>query len=486
MSISDQDKKTLHLHSRAAFGLKPGELADWSKKSITDQVEKLFKDSETISLLSIVPSDNTDDDPKVMDDSSKQKMRMEQKKYLRDLNLAWMNRLAGDSGRLRERMTLFWHGHFACRFERAAFVQELNNIHRKNALGKFKDLLLAVSKSAAMLFFLNNQQNKKQHPNENFARELMELFTIGRGNYTENDVKEAARAFTGWSCDRKTGAFQLRDKAHDEGSKTFMGETGMFGGEDIIDMLLKKKQTAVFITRKIYKYLVNDTPDEKKVESLADDFYKSDYDIGKLVKSILTGNFFYEATNTGEKIKSPVELMTGIHYLFNVQYDKPDAELFFQRALGQTLFFPPNVAGWPGGQAWIDSSTLMHRLNLASILVNEGGIAFEAKDDMPEDFMKSTDDDALGAPEIEPMDKADMLTPMAIPAPRKVRKVKTTVAWDDFWKNIPKGWTSDDLIHFLLRPELTAPVKKLLVDYTDDKKKDFVVQLLSLPEYQMT
>lgn len=167
------------------------------------------------------------------------------------------------------------------------------DIIRVNALGSFKDLLHDVSKSAAILNFLNASQNKKDHPNENFAREVMELFTMGRGNYTETDIKEAARAFTGWSANIK-GEFIFRRFQHDDGAKTVLGNTGRFEGEDILDLLLKEKQTATFITQKIYKFFVNETVDKQKVEWLANRFYKNDYHIGKLMDDIFTADWFYD------------------------------------------------------------------------------------------------------------------------------------------------------------------------------------------------
>ena len=177
--------------------------------------------------------------------------------------------MINSEAQLREKMSLFWHGHFACRVMNIYFQQQLLDIIRENALGNFGDLLHEVSKSPAMLSFLNNQQNKKQHPNENFAREVMELFTMGRGNYTEEDVKEGARAFTGWGFNLQ-GEFVYRPFQHDNGKKTFLGKTGNFDGDDIIDILLEQKQTAKFISQKIYKYFVNDTPDIEKIEWLAE------------------------------------------------------------------------------------------------------------------------------------------------------------------------------------------------------------------------
>src|SRR5262249_34193319 len=191
------------------------------------------------------------------------------------------------------------------------YQQGLLDVIRRNALGNFGDLLKEVSKSAAMLFFLNNQQNRKDHPNENFAREVMELFTMGRGNYTEQDIKEAARAFTGWGANAG-GEFVFRKFQHDTGEKTVLGKSGNFDGDNIIDILIENKQTARFITRKIYRYFVNDEVNEAIVDKLANKFYQSNYDISELMKEIFSSDWFYDPKNIGSRIKSPVELIVGI------------------------------------------------------------------------------------------------------------------------------------------------------------------------------
>ena len=190
------------------------------------------------------------------------------------------------------------------------FSQELLQIIRTNALGSFADMLKAVSKSPAMLQFLNNQQNKKSHPNENFAREVMELFTMGRGNYTENDVKEAARAFTGWAFNAQ-GQFVFRKNQHDDGNKTFLGKTGNFDGDDILNMLLEHKQTANYISKKIYRYFVNENIDDRNQQWLSGRFYSNNYNIAKLLEDIYTSDWFYDEKNIGIRIKSPVELLAG-------------------------------------------------------------------------------------------------------------------------------------------------------------------------------
>ena len=297
----------------------------------------------------------------------RKKIREQSRDDLKTMNLRWLEIMINSEAQLREKMSLFWHGHFACRIQNSFFQQELLQIIRSNALGNFADMLKAVSKSPAMLQFLNNQQNKKSHPNENFAREVMELFTMGRGNYTENDVKEAARAFTGWAFNPQ-GQFIFRRNQHDDGNKIFLGRTGNFDGDDILNILLENKQTANYISRKIYMYFVNENVNEENQQWLNKRFYSNNYDIAKLLEDIYTSDWFYSEKNIGTKIKSPVELLAGIRRLLPMQLENNQSQLLFERALGQILFYPPNVAGWPGGKNWIDSSSLMLRLRIPQIL----------------------------------------------------------------------------------------------------------------------
>lgn len=299
---------------------------------------------------------------------------------IRQLNYDWVMRFASNEGVLREKMTLFWSNHFSCRSGNPAFSRQLNQIIRTHALGDFRTLLLEVSKSPAMLQFLNNQQNRKARPNENFAREVMELFTLGRGHYTEEDIREAARAFTGWSFDQE-GNFIFRVRVHDEGEKQILGSVGYFKGEDVLNILLEKKQTARFIVEKFWRSFISETPEPERVQQLTDDFYNSRYDILALVKNVFGSDWFYDVKYKGALIKSPIDLMVPLIRDFNVQFANINVLLGFQKVLGQILFNPPNVAGWPGGRNWIDSSSLAVRMRLPGILIKDQVAEFDGKED---------------------------------------------------------------------------------------------------------
>ena len=317
-------------------------------------------------------------------EENKQAKRREVAQQMREgiktLNLTWLDAMVNSPASLREKLALFWHGHFACRNNNVFFQQALLNTIRVHALASFRNLLLAVSRSAAMLAFLNNQQNRKAKPNENFARELMELFTLGAGNYTEADVKAAARAFTGWGYNVQ-GEYIFRRNQHDGGEKVFFGKKGNFNGDDILDILLEKKETATFVTRKVYRYFVNEVPDEDKVRWLADRFYKRSYDISGLLNDIFTSAWFYTEKNIACRIKSPVELLVGIRRMLPMQFGNELVQLLLQRSLGQVLLYPPNVAGWPGGTNWIDSSSLMLRMRMAQLLTGSELLTTTPKED---------------------------------------------------------------------------------------------------------
>ena len=351
-------------------------LLQTSSKPVT-KIEVTKNPAEEYSMTMSSPADvqKALNDPEL-----RRKLREKSRDDIKNMNIRWLETMINSEAQLREKMSLFWHGHFACRIQNSFFQQEMLHIIRTNALGNFADMLKAVSKSPAMLQFLNNQQNKKLHPNENFAREVMELFTMGRGNYTENDVKEAARAFTGWAFNPQ-GQFVFRKNQHDDGSKTFLGRTGNFNGDDILDILLENRQTANYISLKVYRYFVNEKVNTENQQWLSKRFYANKYDITKLLEDIYTSDWFYSEKNIGNKIKSPVELLAGIRRLLPMQMENDQSQLLFQRALGQVLFYPPNVAGWPGGKSWIDSSSLMLRLRIPQILSANDAVSIMPKID---------------------------------------------------------------------------------------------------------
>ena len=452
-----------HLFARAGFGIRYEDLLDHENWSVKKAVRRLFRASEKVEQITILTESlDMRQLPKNATDEDKKKLAQDRNQQMKDLNNAWTKQLTETEAQLREKMTLFWHNHFACNIGNEFYQQALNNIERVNALGNFKTMLLQVSQTPAMLQFLNNQQNRKGHPNENFARELMELFTLGRGNYTEQDVKESARAFTGWAFDGKTGAYAFNAKAHDDGIKTFLGKTGAFTGEDIIDIILANKQTAIFISTKLYRYLVNETPDLEHINQMADVFYNANYEIRPLLEHVFLADWFYEDKNIGNLIKSPIEFLTGLNRQFYIAYQNPDVLIQFQRTLGQVLFRPPNVAGWPGGKRWIDSSSLMYRMKMPSTILNAGYIDFTGK--------AGPEDEAY----LAAVKKQEL---------NVIKKVQAQPDWDKFLKQIPDGTPKTEIAQFMLEPTLDKVVTDEVALSPDMKTS--IIQIVSTPEYQL-
>jgi len=250
-------------------------------------------------------------------------------------------------------------GEKASEVEKKMFQQ--NVTLRANALGNFADLLHAIARDPAMVIYLDNAQNRKGSPNENFAREVMELFTLGEGHYSEQDIKEAARAFTGWSLDRQTGQFVFRRFIHDDGVKTVLGRTGNFDGDQVLDILLEEPATAEFIVRKLWREFVSPDPDEAAIRRIAKRFRDSRYDIKVALHSIFTSDAFYAGENRGVLVKSPIELVVGTLRQFDMKPGDTTPFAVAAAGMGQNLFAPPNVKGWPGQETWINASTLLAR-----------------------------------------------------------------------------------------------------------------------------
>jgi uncharacterized protein (DUF1800 family) len=476
--------KNQHLLWRAAFGPMAENIADLDTISPKNLWHTLLKTSadrpQTINVASnlfggvVKNVEDLSQFGKLTQDQKKQ-LQEQSRTDIKNLNLRWMYEMINSRAQFREKMSFFWNGHFACRIINIFYQQQLLDIQRNNAFGNFGDLLRQVSKSAAMLQFLNNQQNRKQHPNENFAREVMELFTLGRGNYTEQDVKEGARAFTGWSYNVQ-GEFVFKDNQHDDGIKTFLGKTGNFNGDDIITFLLEQKQTAIFITKKIYRFFVNDTVDEEKTDWLANRFYQNNYDIQLLMEDIFTSNWFFDEENIGVKIKSPVELLVGIRRLLPMELANEDSQLLFQKLLGQVLFYPPNVAGWPGGKNWIDSSTLMLRLRLPQIITDNEVV----------NIVPKTDDDQM---------MGQMMSERIAQMKNNEYAAKggsAIVNWNvvtNIFKDVKKDYLLAQIAADILQAGSRVS-NTLLQKYIDDQSREqfiktAIVNLMSTPEYQL-
>ncbi|THV61934.1 DUF1800 domain-containing protein [Chryseobacterium candidae] len=458
--MADSLSKNKHLLWRAGFGVGINQIDDLKNKNIKALLNELFKEENYSEITYDTP--DTVSAANYMNSTAPAEKKKEMQRINREqnseLNLNFLNSIVNSKEQMREKMAFFWHGHFASRVLNPGFNKQLLNTIRKNALGSFKDLLFEVSQSPAMLNFLNNQQNKKDHPNENFAREVMELFTMGRGNYTEKDVREGARAFTGWSYD-KEGNFKERKNLHDEGSKTFLGKTGNFDGSDVLNIILEQKATAQFITTKIYKFFVNEKADQDIINKLSNNFYNSGYDIKKLMTEIFSSTWFYDQKNMGNRIKSPVELMAGIMRILPMQIQNPENLIVYQKLLGQMLLYPPNVAGWPNGRSWIDSSTLMLRLQIPQIWSGLRPLEYSPRQD---------DDIDMG------------MKPRETALNKSFKNPNITIDWG----RIEKIFAHKNCEDYLLQSTKSLDMSSVK-NFSDKSIKMNVINLMSTPEYQL-
>jgi uncharacterized protein (DUF1800 family) len=324
-----------------------------------------------------------------------QMIQRQQRQMMEELRSWWLQRMIATPRPLQEKMALFWHGHYATEAQKVRLPQlmyQQNELFRQHATGNFKTLTLDVSRDPAMLRYLDNNTNRKEHPNENYARELLELFTMGIGNYTEEDIKEAARAFTGWTFGlpglpiapgelglqmRRPGGpgsapiFMFRRQFHDDGVKRFLGRSGNFDGEDIVNIIFDQPVTAKFLCGKLYAFFVSDEPAPPGVvEAMADTLRAERYELKPVLESLFGSAEFYRDAVIGAQIKSPVQLVAQAVRQLNAQVDPPALLNQATRVMGQTLLDPPNVKGWDGGQAWISTTTLTARYSFANFLVN--------------------------------------------------------------------------------------------------------------------
>ena len=313
----------------------------------------------------------------------------------------WLYRMATTSAPLQEKITLFWHSIFATGYAKVIHGKALSDqtrMFRKFGMGNFEDLLIQLSKDPAMIIWLDNQDNHKSAINENFGRELLELFTMGVGNYTELDIKECARAFTGWTIanreymemrsqrdsdwpyGRIAWHFEYHPEDHDDGEKDFLGQQGPFSGEDIIRIICQQEATARFISRHLYSFFVADEPpvpewrhtppaNPEAIDHLSQVYFDSNYDISAMLRALFNSNYFQSQDSRYSKVKSPVELVAGVLRLTR-EFDRPRRAIidrYFQASyMGQFLNNPPSVEGWHQGTDWLDTGTLVERVNFAS------------------------------------------------------------------------------------------------------------------------
>jgi uncharacterized protein (DUF1800 family) len=353
MAFETERSRVAHLLRRAGFGSTESELSTYTALGFQGALD---------SLLNY----------ELVDDSAVEQQVADMQIDRRNVELArlsWMTRMLYTQRPLQEKMVLFWHTHFATASSKVrgadVMLQQIQ-LFRNNALGNFESLLQQVTRDPAMLIWLDNNQNRKGRPNENYAREVMELFTLGIGNYTDNDVKEAARAFTGYTSNR-AGQFVFNPDQHDDDDKTFLGVTQNWDANDVLATLVRHPATARFVTTKLFRFFVYDNPDAATIDRLADTYTNSGFDIRAVVRDIFSGPEFLSEQAFRGNVKQPIELVIGSLKSLDVQTIGPDLPQATRR-MGQDLLNPPDVSGWKGGDNWISATTLLERFNFADRL----------------------------------------------------------------------------------------------------------------------
>jgi len=356
-----------HLLNRTGFGATELEIRGFVGLTREQAVERLLRGARSEAATAPPASVGKFVSPRglrSLDDEARKEFVRRQFVISVEMRNWWLEEMLETPSPLTERMTLFWHNHFVSGQEKVkspVLMYRQNVLLRRHALGNFGKLLHEIARDPAMVVYLDNAQNRKAQPNENFAREVMELFTLGEGHYSERDVKEAARAFTGWSVDPDDGTFRFRRFQHDTGSKTVLGKSGNLDGDDVLDILLAQPRCAEFIVGKLWREFISPEPDSVEVKRIGSFFYLNRYDIRVALRLLLTSDAFYAEANRATLIKSPVDLVVGTLRTFDVKTGELTPFAFLSASLGQNLFSPPNVKGWPGGEAWINSTTLLQR-----------------------------------------------------------------------------------------------------------------------------
>jgi uncharacterized protein (DUF1800 family) len=413
-----------------------------------------------------------------------QKQQRTNRQHTNEAQGWWFRRMLKTNAPLREKMVLFWHDHFATSVQKVrqpVLMVMQNELFRKHATGSFKQLTHAILMDPAMMLYLDTQTSKSGKPNENFAREVMELFTLGEGNYTEQDIKEAARAFTGYNLNRFNAGVVHNKRQWDGGEKTIFGKTGKFDGDGVIDLLFEQEAAARYMPRKLWEYFAAEDPPEEGVEALARSFKAANFKVEPLLREIFRSKAFYSEKIVRNQIKSPIQFLVQMHKELELENPPPSYAVNAQQQLGQVLFMPPNVAGWDWGKAWINTNTLLTRYNVAG---------FITKGAQESSQLANKDDAAM---DME-MDRKEMRVA------NQIQRAQQNWAGPDYEKIAPRALRDDPekLVDSLIQRFFQAPLgskeRGAFVEYATSKKGAIFTNkevgelchlMMSTPHYQL-
>lgn len=369
--------------SRAGFGGPPAEVEKLARLGLDQAVDYLLeyeKQPDTIPNPEWArPEPDLAEKATLLRNAKEQEKReifqMEKRKQaqrLPELQHWWLQRMTEGARPLQEKLALFWHGHFATSFLKVRdgyLMWKQNDIFRRNAHGQWPQMLVETAQDPAMLLWLDQARSNKAHPNENFAREVMELFSLGEGHYTEKDITEAARALTGFTMQRFGQDFSYNKTMHDEGEKTFLGATGELDGWAVLRLIAEQPQTDRFMTGKLWRFFAGENPSDELIGALAAEFRQSKQHFKPVLRRMFRSEEFYSDAVVAKQVKSPVQWLVGTVRM--LERPLPPAQFCSNmlRLLGQELFLPPNVKGWDGGLSWITTSHLLNRYNFTEYLV---------------------------------------------------------------------------------------------------------------------
>jgi hypothetical protein len=478
-----------HLLARAGFGGTPHDVKQLHAMGLNKAVNHLvdLSDSNKFNCpLNIGPKPQSQYPQGVDRDSDKgreirkEAQRAETRQY-KDLQAWWVKRMVESPRPLEEKMTLFWHGLLVSGYSTvkdsyAMFNQ--NQLYRKHALGNYGKLLHGIVHDPAMLRYLDNNSNVRGRPNENLAREIMELFSMGEGQgYTENDIKEAARALTGNVYDRDAN-FVFREKSHDPGEKTIFDNTGNFDSDDLVNLILEQPATARYVATKLLKFFALENPDDQTVNALAAKLRDCDYELKPALKTLFKSKTFYSDQALGRQIKSPVQLVVGTARALNLNADSYAPLVALMTSMEQEVLNPPNVKGWDGGHAWMNTTTVFNRYNFAGAVESRLRPKPPKKGENPAPAPRTAlsllDGNKPGTPEAVVNHFINRLF-VVLPAPEKRAQLVAFLKEGPplpsaaQWKSKPatkEGWKQRSLIN--------------------DKLTTLIVLMMSMPEYQLT
>jgi uncharacterized protein (DUF1800 family) len=470
IALSPEDAR--HLLARTGFAATPQAIEDLAPMSQDAAVARLLNQARKTPVTA-APAWTRDWAPpkrrmKEMSEAQRRALKDERRAWALELKTWWVREMLATPAPITEVMTLFWHNHFTSELKKVkspVLMYRQNLLLRRHALGNFATLLRQVARDPAMLLYLDGARSREGEPNENFARELLEFFTLGEGHYSEADIKAAARAFTGWTIDRKSGAFTVRPRWHDRGIKEFLGWRSAYDGDGILDILLNHPRTSEQVVEKLWRAFVSDSPERAEVRRLAALFRDSDYEIKPLLQALFTSPAFRAPEARGRLIKSPIDLLVGTARQFQIPLEKPDRLVHLSRRLGQDLFDPPNVKGWPGGTAWITTDSLLERQSLlARVTGTDDSPAMDAPDRKRSKRKRSD----------RKRDRPRAREAAMAMAPR-------TMIFERWARDLPSGWNDAAGITTLLLP--IAPADGAVLDR--DGSGALVRRLLNDPVYQL-